>query len=93
MSNDRSRQITISLPQYLLQEVDNMIKYDGLERNEFIHQAATKYLYEHKAEGVREHMQQGYIEMATINLTIASESFGLEEECEMKMGRRLVSGI
>ncbi len=37
-------------------------------------------------------MQQGYMEMAKINLTIASEAFLAEEEAEHTLDR-LVSGV
>ncbi|GAK04401.1 programmed cell death antitoxin YdcD [Geomicrobium sp. JCM 19037] len=93
MSNEDCRQITIRLPQYLLQEVDKMIKHDGVNRSDFIHQAATKYLFERKQQDVIEHMRQGYVEMANINLNLAAESFVIEEECELQIGRRLVSGV
>ncbi|ALA52022.1 antitoxin endoAI [Niallia circulans] len=44
-----------------------------------------------KAE-IRESMQQGYMEMAKINLTIASEAFLAEEEANHTL-TRLVSGV
>jgi CopG family transcriptional regulator / antitoxin EndoAI len=37
-------------------------------------------------------MKQGYMEMAKINLTIASEAFMLEEEADHTLDR-LVSGV
>nr|WP_090399197.1 antitoxin [Natribacillus halophilus] len=81
----------ISLPNYLLREVDRMTKRDGLNRSDFLHQAATKYLHERK-EIVRESMQQGYVEMASINLNIATESFELEEEAESWVDYRNIGG-
>lgn len=68
-----------------------MTKRDGLNRSDFLHQAATKYLHERK-EIVRESMQQGYVEMASINLNIATESFELEEEAESWVDYRNIGG-
>ncbi|QDI92470.1 antitoxin [Salicibibacter halophilus] len=92
MSQENARQIMISLPNYLLQEVDRMTKRDGLNRSDFIHQAATKYLHERK-QVVRESMQRGYVEMATINLNIADESFQLEEEAESQVQYTHIRGV
>ncbi|SDJ04697.1 CopG family ribbon-helix-helix protein [Natribacillus halophilus] len=91
MSQDSASHIMISLPNYLLREVDRMTKRDGLNRSDFLHQAATKYLHERK-EIVRESMQQGYVEMASINLNIATESFELEEEAESWVDYRNIGG-
>lgn len=41
---------------------------------------------------IRESMQQGYMEMAKINLNIASEAFLAEEEADHTL-TRLVSGV
>ncbi len=46
---------------------------------------------ERKVE-IRESMQQGYMEMAKINLNIASEAFLAEEEADHTL-TRLVSGV
>ncbi|WP_188432678.1 CopG family ribbon-helix-helix protein [Kroppenstedtia guangzhouensis] len=82
----------ISLPQQLLQEVDGMVEKENSNRSEFVRQAMKLYLYERKKRLIREMMQRGYMEMAKINLNIASESFEAEEEADGTT-IRLVSGV
>lgn len=82
----------ISLPQHLLQEVDGLVEKENSNRSEFVRQAMKMYLHERKKRLIREMMQQGYMEMAKINLNIASEAFEAEEEADDKT-IRLVSGV
>ncbi|WP_017729374.1 CopG family ribbon-helix-helix protein [Halalkalibacterium ligniniphilum] len=92
MSEQGTKRIVVSLPQHLLNEVDGVIKEENVNRSEFISQATKMYLRERKKRQIRETMQQGYIEMAKINLNIASEAFLAEEEAEHTLDR-LVSGV
>ncbi|WP_211235563.1 MULTISPECIES: CopG family ribbon-helix-helix protein [Fictibacillus] len=87
-----TKRIVINLPQQIVSEVDRIIKSENLDRSEFIHQATKMYLRERKKRHIRESMRQGYMEMAKINLNIASEAFLLEEEANHTVGR-LVSGV
>ncbi|GGA48702.1 hypothetical protein GCM10007416_22330 [Kroppenstedtia guangzhouensis] len=87
-----TKRIMISLPQQLLQEVDGMVEKENSNRSEFVRQAMKLYLYERKKRLIREMMQRGYMEMAKINLNIASESFEAEEEADGTT-IRLVSGV
>ncbi|MCM3714675.1 CopG family ribbon-helix-helix protein [Halalkalibacter oceani] len=87
-----TKRIVVNLPQHLLNEVDGVIKQENVNRSEFISQATKMYLRERKRRHIRETMQQGYMEMAKINLNIASESFLAEEEAENTLDR-LVSGV
>lgn len=82
----------ISLPDYLLQEVDGIVQKEKSNRSEFIRQAMKLYLTERKKRQLRESMQRGYMEMAKINLHIASEAFHAEEDADGTLGR-LVSGV
>lgn len=82
----------ISLPEQLLQEVDGVVQRENSNRSEFIRQAMKLYLNERKKRIIREMMQQGYMEMAKINLNIASEAFEAEEEADNTL-IRLVSGV
>ncbi|MCF6093758.1 ribbon-helix-helix protein, CopG family [Microaerobacter geothermalis] len=82
----------ISLPQNLLQEVDGLAAKEKSNRSELIRQAMKMYLRERKKKFIRETMQKGYMEMANINLNIASEAFQAEEEAESTL-TRLVSGV
>ncbi|MFC7372770.1 CopG family ribbon-helix-helix protein [Fictibacillus iocasae] len=93
MSELNLKRIVVSLPQQLLSEVDRMIQKENLDRSEFIHQATEMYLREKKNKRqFRDEMRQGYMEMAKINLKIASEAFLLEEEADHTLDR-LVSGV
>ena len=87
-----TKRIMISLPDYLLQEVDGIVEKENSNRSEFIRQAMKLYLVERKKRHLRESMQRGYMEMAKINLNMASEAFQAEEEADNTLDR-LVSGV
>lgn len=87
-----TKRIMISLPDYLLQEVDGIVEEENSNRSEFIRQAMKVYLLERKKRFLRESMQRGYMEMAKINLSMASEAFQAEEDANNTLGR-LVSGV
>nr|WP_237458503.1 antitoxin [Pontibacillus yanchengensis] len=69
-----------------------MVQLENGDRSDFIYQATKMYLRERKKRHIRETMRQGYMEMAKINLNIASEAFQAEEEAETTC-ERLVSGV
>ena len=92
VSNMSTKRIMISLPDNLLQEVDGIVEIEHSNRSEFIRQAMKLYLMERKKRFLRESMQRGYMEMAKINLHIASESFQAEEDAGISVDR-LVSGV
>ena len=79
------------LPKHLLTEFDGFVKQENVNRSEFIYQATKMYLRERKKRHIRESMRRGYMEMAKLNLSIASESFLAEYEAEHTV-ERLVSG-
>jgi CopG family transcriptional regulator/antitoxin EndoAI len=87
-----TKRIMISLPDHLLQEVDGIVAMENSNRSELIRQAMKLYLMERKKRYIRESMQRGYMEMAKINLTMASEAFHAEEDADSTLGR-LVSGV
>ncbi|GLX66383.1 MULTISPECIES: CopG family ribbon-helix-helix protein [Paenibacillus] len=87
-----TKRIMISLPDQLLEEVDGIVAKENSNRSEFIRQAMKLYLVERKKRQIRESMQRGYLEMAKINLNMASEAFQAEEEADHTLGR-LVSGV
>lgn len=87
-----TKRIMISLPDNLLQEVDGIVEEENSNRSEFIRQAMKLYLLERKKRYLRESMQRGYMEMAKINLNMASEAFHAEEDAEHIVDR-LVSGV
>ncbi|MBP1950646.1 MULTISPECIES: CopG family ribbon-helix-helix protein [Virgibacillus] len=90
------QEILVRLPKNLLNEVDGLMKYENSDFSDFICQATRNYLEHKKDEHIqqfRESMQQGYEEMARINLTIASEAFQAEEEAEKNTLERSVIGV
>lgn len=87
-----TKRIMISLPDYLLQEVDGVAENENSNRSELIRQAMKLYLLERKKRVLRETMQRGYMEMAKINLHMASEAFHAEEDADLIVDR-LVSGV
>ncbi|BCJ87216.1 CopG family ribbon-helix-helix protein [Effusibacillus dendaii] len=86
------KRIMVSIPNHLLQEMDGIVEQEKSNRSELIRQAMRLYLNERKKRFIRETMQRGYMEMAKINLNIASEAFLAEEEAETTL-ERLVSGV
>lgn len=87
-----TKRIMISLPDHLLEEVDGIVEQEKSNRSEFIRQAMKVYLSERKKRHIRESMQRGYVEMAKINLHMASEAFHVEAEADSTVDR-LVSGV
>ncbi|MFS0784399.1 antitoxin endoai [Bacillus sp. 1P06AnD] len=92
MSESRTvREIVIQLPQNLLMELDGYVQEDNVTRNELLYRATKMYIHDRRKRKLRDEMKRGYIEMAAINLTIASEAFLAEYEAEHCV-ERLVSG-
>lgn len=85
-----TKRIIISLPDNLLEEVDNLVTLEKKNRSEFIREAMKMYIAEKRRRNLREQMKQGYQLMAEINLAIARESSALEEEAERHFDDRLV---
>nr|WP_247739343.1 antitoxin endoai [Bacillus sp. 165] len=79
------------MPKQLVTELDGLMKQENGNRNDFIYQATKMYLREKKKRHIRESMRRGYMEMAKINLNIASEAFLAEYEADHTV-ERLVSG-
>ncbi|WP_153126767.1 CopG family ribbon-helix-helix protein [Peribacillus tepidiphilus] len=86
-----TREIMIQLPQNLLTELDGYVEEVNGNRSELIYRATVMYLNERKKRKFRDQMKRGYVEMAAINLKIASEAFLAEYEAEHCV-ERLVSG-
>ncbi|MBC7074936.1 MAG: ribbon-helix-helix protein, CopG family [Syntrophomonadaceae bacterium] len=75
-----SKRIIITVSQNLLAEVDDIREVESKNRSEIVREAISFYLRERKRNLMREQMKKGYLEMAEINLSIASEHIGLEDE-------------
>lgn len=84
-------EIVVRLPQALVTELDGIVKQENGSRSDFIYQATKMYIRERKKRQIREAMRRGYMEMAKINLSIASEAFLAEYEADHTV-ERLVSG-
>ncbi len=87
----RTKRIMISLPQNLLSEVDGVVELEKRTRSEFIREAMKLYLQERKKRQIRERMQEGYMEMARLNLTLANEAINAENEAD-RLAEEMVSG-
>lgn len=81
----------ISLPHNLLQEVDGVVEMEKRTRSEFIREAMRLYLQERKKKQIREQMQEGYMEMARLNLALANEAISAENEAD-RLAEEIVSG-
>ena len=86
-----TKRIMISLPQNLLKEVDGVVEIEKRSRSEFIREAMKLYLQERKKSKIRESMQEGYMEMARLNLTLANEAISVENEAG-RLAEEMVSG-
>lgn len=78
----RTKRIMISLPNNLLEEVDGVAEMEKRTRSEFIREAMKLYLQERKKQKIREQMQDGYMEMARLNLALANEAISVENEAD-----------
>jgi CopG family transcriptional regulator/antitoxin EndoAI len=75
-----SKRIIITVPESLLLEMDCVTALESKNRSEIIREAIKFYLGERKRNLMKEQMKKGYLEMAQINLNIACEDTGLEDE-------------
>lgn len=75
-----SKRIIVTVPEKLLDEVDNMMTLESKNRSEIIREAIRFYLGERKKTLKIEQMKKGYLEMAEINLSIACDHSGIDEE-------------
>ena len=67
----RHKKILISIPDTLLNEVDNLATEQNLNRSEFIREAMQSYIKQKKNAEVAEQLKRGYKQMADINLEIS----------------------
>jgi len=74
------KRVMISLPEYLLSEIDCIAAAENRNRSEFVREAMKIYIAERKRRLLREQMKKGYMEMARINLAMAIEQYKLESE-------------
>ena len=79
MPQHREKEISLSLPDALLSEIDFTARLEHNTRNDFIVQIVRSYLKEKRRLELRAAMQAGYLEMAEINLKIANDFISADE--------------
>ena len=72
------KKILVSLPDSLLQEVDEIVAIEKKNRSEFIREAMKLYIRERHRIEITEKMKKGYEEMARINSEMTE--VGLESD-------------
>ncbi|WZL72174.1 ribbon-helix-helix protein, CopG family [Clostridiaceae bacterium 35-E11] len=73
-----SKRIIISLPNSLLQEVDDIVSMEERNRSEFIREAMKLYIRERRKIQIRETMKNGYREMGAMNLALSEMGLDLD---------------
>ncbi|EBH4214369.1 CopG family ribbon-helix-helix protein [Listeria monocytogenes] len=74
--------ISVELTQKMIQELDVVVEKEKMGRSEVIMEATQQFLQEKRARELRDEMERGYAEMATINFAIACECTHVEAEAE-----------
>jgi len=86
-------EVSVKMPKHLLNEVHGLMDYQYRDLSDFICQATITYLQHKKAEHMQasyESIQQGYVEMGRINLSMALEAFQAEEEADDTLERSVI---
>ena len=71
----KTKRITVSLPDSLLEEVDFIVSMEKKNRNEFVKEAMKLYIREKRKVEVSKKLKDGYLEMSQINLSLAEVGF------------------
>jgi len=83
------KKILISVPDYLLKEVDDIVSVDRINRSQFVREAVKLYLLQRKRLEMRDRMKKGYEQMAEINIKIAEIFFDIDNEQQQIYENRL----
>ncbi|MCK8816141.1 CopG family transcriptional regulator [Natroniella sulfidigena] len=83
------KEVMVSLPNNLLNEVDGLINEEYQDRNEFISEAMEVYIEQLRKNRFRKEMKEGYLKMAQENLCLATESFLAENKTFFNYEARL----
>ena len=78
MYNKRKEKITFTLPDYLISEVDHIVRIENSNRADFAKAAFQFYITQKKKIDFKESMIKGYKEMGQINLSLAE--LGMTDE-------------
>ena len=84
MEEKAQREISVTLPDFLVEETDTIASSLNRSRSEFIALAVKNYINEYKKIEKKEQMKKGYLEMGKINLSLA-ESALLSDESACKI--------
>ena len=68
------KKIILSLPEELLERVDEQLKNAEISRSEWIRRAILLGLEQEKKQQLRTRMERGYQEMGLLNLALAEEA-------------------
>lgn len=87
------RRIVVSLPESIIEEIDDIASMEKKDRSDFIKEAIYSVLLERRKAEMREQMRKGYMEMAQINLALAKDLCEAEEEATICYERRLAWSV
>ncbi|MGI5901779.1 MAG: CopG family ribbon-helix-helix protein [Desulfitobacteriia bacterium] len=87
------RRIVVSLPESIIEEIDDIASMEKKDRSDFIKEAIYCVLLERRKAEMREQMRKGYMEMAQINLALAKDLCEAEEEATICYERRLAWSV
>ncbi|EKZ4568943.1 CopG family ribbon-helix-helix protein [Listeria monocytogenes] len=82
LEKENRMRISVELTQEMIQELDVVVEKEKMGRSEVIMEATQQFLQEKRARELRDEMERGYAEMATINFAIACECTHVEAEAE-----------
>ncbi|CAM2361894.1 MULTISPECIES: CopG family ribbon-helix-helix protein [Listeria] len=82
LEKEKRMVISVELTQEMVQELDVVVEKEKMGRSEVIMEATQQFLQEKRARELRDEMERGYAEMATINFAIACECTHVEAEAE-----------
>lgn len=77
-------EIWVEMTQQVLDDLDEARAKEKMGRSEMIMEATQQFLRQRKASDLRDEMERGYTEMASINFSIACECTHVESEAEDK---------
>ena len=72
------KKIILSLPEELLETVDDQLKYEEISRRDGIRRALGLALEQAKKDRIRARMKQGYQEMGLLNMELAEEALAAD---------------
>ncbi|KDR94823.1 transcriptional regulator, CopG family [Peptoclostridium litorale DSM 5388] len=88
-----SQKITVSLPSKLVEEIDEVIRFEMKDFSDFMNEAARFYLLRQRQRlKIKNEMIAGYSEMASINLTLAEMGLAVDMSSLMTYEGKMSKG-